>query len=64
MKKIDNSFAIEQFLIGGFTPYRLDKNYFGGGIMTCSGRFIFKISIIDNIPSNLGDCEYRETRTY
>ena len=34
MKKIDNSFAIEQFLIGGFTPYRLDKNYFGGGIMT------------------------------
>ena len=34
IEKKDNSFAIQQFLIGGCTPYRLDKNCFGGRIMT------------------------------
>ena len=52
IKKIDNSFPIEQFLIGLTTTYRLVKNCFGGGII-CSGRFTFKISIIENIPSKI-----------
>ena len=32
--KIDNSFPLGNFLIGGFSkPYRLDPDSFGGGIL-------------------------------
>ena len=32
--KLDISFPVGQFLIGGFcTPYRLDRNSKGGGIL-------------------------------
>ena len=43
--KIDDSFPVGQFLIEGFcTPYRLDRNSKGGGIL---------LYVRDDIPSNL-----------
>ena len=43
--KIDNSFPLTQFLIEGFkTPYRLDQNGSGGGIL---------VYIPEDIPSKL-----------
>ena len=43
--KIDDSFPVGQFLIEGFcTPYRLDRNSKGGGIL---------LYVREDIPSNL-----------
>ena len=43
--KIDDSFPLTQFLIEGFTtPYRLDRNGSGGGIL---------VYIREDIPSKL-----------
>ena len=43
--KIDDSFPVGQFLIEGFcTPYRLDRNLKGGGIL---------LYVREDIPSNL-----------
>ena len=43
--KIDDSFPVSQFLIEGFcTPYRLDRNSKGGGIL---------LYVREDIPSNL-----------
>ena len=43
--KIDDSFPQGQFVIDGFSaPYRLDRNYLGGGLM---------LFVRDDIPSNL-----------
>ena len=43
--KIDDSFPIVNFLIGGFSqPYRIDRNSSGGGIM---------LYVREDIPSNL-----------
>ena len=43
--KIDDSFPVGQFLIEGFcTPYRLDRNLKGGGIL---------LYVREEIPSNL-----------
>ena len=43
--KIDDSFPVGQFLIEGFcTPYRLDRNSKGGGIL---------LYVMKDIPSNL-----------
>ena len=43
--KIDYSFPIGQFLIEGFcTPYRLDRNSKGGGVL---------LYVREDIPSNL-----------
>ena len=43
--KIDESFPKENFLIEGFsTPYRLDHDFKGGGIV---------LYVRENIPSNL-----------
>ena len=38
-KKLDDSFPINQFVLEGYTtPYRLDRNCFGGGVMICEKR--------------------------
>ena len=42
--KLDASFPLEQFLIEGFTSYRLDRNDKGGGIT---------IFVREDIPSKL-----------
>ena len=47
--KIDDSFPIVNFLIGGFSqPYRIDRNSSGGGIM---------LYVREDIPSNLTKVE-------
>ena len=47
--KIDDSFPIGNFLIDGFsTPYRLDWNLNGGGLM---------LFVIEDTPSNLVEAE-------
>ena len=47
--KIDDSFPNGNFLIDGFsTPYRLDRNSNGGGLM---------LFVREDIPSNLGEAE-------
>ena len=47
--KIDDSFPIGNFLINGFsTPYRLDRNSNGGGLM---------LFVREGIPSNLVEAE-------
>ena len=43
--KTDDSFPIGNFLIDEFsTPYRLDRNSNGGGLVICQGRYFFKLS--------------------
>ena len=43
--KIDDSFPISNFLIDGFSqPYRIDRNFSGGGIT---------LYVQEDIPSNL-----------
>ena len=50
--KLDNSYPTNQFMIEGFgTPYRLDRNKNGGGIM---------LYIRDDIPSQLLKKENKE----
>ena len=47
--KIDYSFTLGNFLIGGFSkPYRLDCDSLGGGIL---------LSVWEDIPSNLLEVE-------
>ena len=47
--KTDDSFPIGNFLIDGFsTPYRLDWNLNGGGLM---------LFVIEDTPSNLVEAE-------
>ena len=47
--KIDYSFTLGNFLIGGFSkPYRLDRDSLGGG---------FLLSVREDIPSNLLEVE-------
>ena len=49
--KIDDSFSIGNFLKDGFsTPYRLDANFNGSGLM---------LSVREDIPSNLVEAETR-----
>ena len=37
--KLNDSFPINQFVIEGYnTPYRLDRNCYGGGVMICEKR--------------------------
>ena len=39
--KLDDSFPVSQFEIDGFsTPFRLDRNKNGGGILLCIGSYI------------------------
>ena len=48
-KKIDDSFPLGNFLIGGFSePYRLDRDSLGGGIL---------LYVREDIPTNLIEVE-------
>ena len=48
-KKIDDSFPLGNFLIGGFSKlYRLDRDSLGGGIL---------LYVRENIPTNLIEVE-------
>ena len=54
--KIDDSFRIGSFLIDGFsTPYRLDRNSNGGGLM---------LFVRENISSNLFEAEAKSTEGF
>ena len=47
--KIDDSFPLGKFLIGGFSkPYRLDRDALGGGIL---------LYVIEDIPTSLTEVE-------
>ena len=47
--KIDDSFPLGNFLIGGFSkPYRLDRDSLGGGIL---------LYVREDIPTNLTEVE-------
>ena len=54
--KINDSFPIGNFLIGGFsTLYRLDRNSNGGGLM---------LFVRGDIPSNLVEAETKPTEGF
>ena len=54
--KIDDSFPIGNFLIDGFsTPYRLDRNSNGGGLM---------LFVREDIPSNLVEAEAKPIESF
>ena len=54
--KIDDSFPIRKFLIDGFsTPYRLDWNSNGGGLM---------LFVREDIPSDLDEAEAKPIESF
>ena len=55
-RNIDDSFPLENFLIGGFSkPYRLDRDSLGGGIL---------LYLREDIPSNLLEVETKPTEGF